>query len=46
MGKGGENVKSEKTVRKISVEELAKHRTMDDGKKCSFSFPQQSIILL
>lgn len=32
MGKGGENVKSsEKALRRISVEELSKHRTMDDA---------------
>lgn len=31
MGKGGESSRAEKASRKISVEELSKHRTMDDA---------------
>jgi hypothetical protein len=31
MGKGGENIKETKRGRKISLEELSHHRTMDNG---------------
>lgn len=32
MGKGGENVQEYKKDKKISLEELSKHRTPSDGK--------------